>query len=33
MFDVSLVIGNDFAELDSYNSAIPYHPNKLLILD
>jgi hypothetical protein len=33
MFDVSIVIGNDFTELDSYNSAIPYHPNKLLILD
>ena len=33
MFDVTLIIGNDFTELDSYNSAIPYHPNKLLILD
>ena len=33
MFDVTLVIGNDFTKLDSYNSAIPYHPNKLLILD
>ena len=33
MFDLTLVIGNDYTELDSYNSAIPYHPNKLLILD
>ena len=33
MFDLTLVIGNDFTLLDSYNSAIPYHPNKLLILD
>jgi len=33
MFDLTLIIGNDLEELASYNSAILYHPNKMLILD
>ena len=33
MFDLTLVIGDDFFDLISYNSAISYHPNKLLILE
>ena len=33
MFDLTLVIGDDFSDLISYNSAISYHPNKLLILE
>ena len=33
MFDLTLVLGDDFSDLISYNSAISYHPNKLLILE
>ena len=33
MFDLTLIIGNDLEKLVSYNSAILYHPNKMLILD
>ena len=33
MFDLTLVLGDDYSDLVSYNSAISYHPNKLLILE
>ena len=33
MFDLTLIIGDDYSDLISYNSAISYHPNKLLILE
>jgi len=33
MFDLTLVLGDDYSDLISYNSAISYHPNKLLILE
>ena len=33
MFDLTLIIGNDFKELNSHESAILYHPIKRLILD
>ena len=33
MFDLTVIIGDDYSDLISYNSAISYHPNKLLILE